>query len=129
MKHMKIYSDVDAKEITFTFFRQPVQRITRHRYFYTHDWVPRTGRGSLLFCLIYIFLQRPVLCCWQFQPKACKMTRKFWQPVQPAIPDKIYYPPITYYWTGLLILDHSYLVGNMTISKIAGTKALEPLKS
>jgi hypothetical protein len=37
-------------------------------------------------------------------------------------------PPITYDWTGLLILDHSYLVGNLTISKIAETKALEPLK-
>ncbi len=24
------------------------------------------------------------------------------------------YPQITYYWTGLLILDHSYLVGNLT---------------
>ncbi len=30
---------------------------------------------------------------------------------------------------GLLILDHSYLVGNLTKSKIAETKALEPLKS
>jgi hypothetical protein len=38
-------------------------------------------------------------------------------------------PPITYYWTGLLILDHSYLVGNLTNSKIAETKAVEPLKS
>ncbi len=38
-------------------------------------------------------------------------------------------PPITYYWTGLLILDQSYLVGNLTNSKIAETKALEPLKS
>ncbi len=38
-------------------------------------------------------------------------------------------PPITYYWTGLLILDHSYLVGNLTNSKIAETKALEPIKS
>ncbi len=37
--------------------------------------------------------------------------------------------PITYYWTGLLIMDHSYLVGNLTNSKIAETKALEPLKS
>jgi hypothetical protein len=37
--------------------------------------------------------------------------------------------PITYYWTGLLILDNSYLVGNLTNSKIAETKALEPLKS
>jgi hypothetical protein len=39
------------------------------------------------------------------------------------------YPPITYYWTGFLILDHSYLVGNFTNSEIAETKALEPLKS
>jgi hypothetical protein len=33
------------------------------------------------------------------------------------------------YWTGLLMLDHSYLVENLTNSKIAETKALEPLKS
>jgi predicted membrane-bound dolichyl-phosphate-mannose-protein mannosyltransferase len=33
------------------------------------------------------------------------------------------YLAITYYWTGLLILDHSYLVGNLTNSKIAETKA------
>ncbi len=39
------------------------------------------------------------------------------------------YPPITYCWTVPLILDHSYLVGNLANSKIAGTKALEPLKS
>ncbi len=39
------------------------------------------------------------------------------------------HPPITYYWTGLVILDHTYLVGNLTNSKIAETKALEPLKS
>ncbi len=38
------------------------------------------------------------------------------------------YPQITYYWTDLLILDHLYLVGNLTNSKIAETKALEPLK-
>ncbi len=38
------------------------------------------------------------------------------------------YPLITYYWTGLLILDHSFLVGNLTNSKFAETKALEPLK-
>jgi hypothetical protein len=37
-------------------------------------------------------------------------------------------PPITHYWTDILILDHSYLVGNLTSSKIAETKALEPLK-
>jgi hypothetical protein len=40
-----------------------------------------------------------------------------------------HFPPITYYWTGFLILDHSYLVGNLTNSKIAETKALESLKS
>jgi hypothetical protein len=39
------------------------------------------------------------------------------------------YPPNTYYWTDLLILDHSYFVWNLTNSKIAETKALEPLKS
>ncbi len=39
------------------------------------------------------------------------------------------YPPITYYRTGLLILDNEYLVGNLTDSKIAETKASEPLKS
>ncbi len=45
----------------------------------------------------------------------------------PSIP--VVYPPITYYWTGLLILDHSNLVWNLTNSKIAETDALEPLKS
>jgi hypothetical protein len=39
------------------------------------------------------------------------------------------YPSITYYWTGLLILDHSYPVGNLKNSKFAEIKALEPLKS
>jgi hypothetical protein len=39
------------------------------------------------------------------------------------------YTPITYYWTGLLIFDHSYFLGNLTNSKIAERKALEPLKS
>jgi hypothetical protein len=38
------------------------------------------------------------------------------------------YPTITYYWTVPLILDHSYLFGNLTNSKIDETKALEPLK-
>jgi hypothetical protein len=33
-----------------------------------------------------------------------------------------YYLPITYYWTVPLILDHSYLVGELTSSKIADTK-------
>ncbi len=32
------------------------------------------------------------------------------------------YPPITYSWTLPLILDHSYLVGKLTSSKIADTK-------
>jgi hypothetical protein len=39
------------------------------------------------------------------------------------------YSPVTYSWTGLLIWDTSYLVGNMSNSKIAEMKALEPLKS
>ncbi len=38
-------------------------------------------------------------------------------------------PPITYSCTGLLILDNSYLVGKLTNSIIAETKALVPLKS
>jgi hypothetical protein len=33
-----------------------------------------------------------------------------------------HYPPITYYWTVPLILDHSYLVGKLTSSKTADTK-------
>ncbi len=37
------------------------------------------------------------------------------------------YPTITYYWTVPLILDYSYLVGNLTNSKITETKTLEPL--
>ncbi len=39
------------------------------------------------------------------------------------------YPRITYYWTVPLILDHSYLIGNLINSKIAEAKVLEPLKS
>jgi hypothetical protein len=39
------------------------------------------------------------------------------------------YPTITYYWRVPLILDHSYLFGNLTNSKIAETKALETLES
>jgi hypothetical protein len=43
-----------------------------------------------------------------------------------------YYPPITYYWTVPLILDHSYVVGKLTSSKIVDTKVsariLEDLK-
>ncbi len=38
----------------------------------------------------------------------------------------IVYPPIAYYWTGVLILDRSYLVWNLTNSKIAERKASEP---
>jgi hypothetical protein len=32
------------------------------------------------------------------------------------------YPLITYYWTVPLIVDHSYLVGKLTSSKIADAK-------
>ncbi len=35
------------------------------------------------------------------------------------------YPPITYLWTVPLILDHSYLVGQLTSSKIADTKVCQ----
>jgi hypothetical protein len=35
---------------------------------------------------------------------------------------RYWYPPITYYWTVPLILDHSYLVGILTSSKIADAK-------
>ncbi len=38
-------------------------------------------------------------------------------------------PPDHVLLDSLLILDHSYLVGNLTNSNIAETKALEPLKS
>jgi hypothetical protein len=34
----------------------------------------------------------------------------------------VQYPMITYYWTVPLFLDHSYLVGKLTSSKIADTK-------
>ncbi len=34
-------------------------------------------------------------------------------------------PPITYYWTVPLILDHSYLVGKLTSPKIGDTKVSE----
>jgi hypothetical protein len=39
------------------------------------------------------------------------------------------YHPITYSWTVPLILDRSYLLGNLRNSKIAETKALDHLKS
>ncbi len=78
------------------------------------DWT--RGVFSLLFFVywnsmphLYIVLGRPsalLLCCcwtkiesWTFSIDGC-------------------YPPITYYWTVSLILDHSYLVGNLTNSKI-----------
>ncbi len=46
---------------------------------------------------------------------------------QPSLP--LQYTPITYYWIVPLILDDSYLVGNLTNLRIAETKALELLKS
>jgi hypothetical protein len=39
-----------------------------------------------------------------------------------------WYFPITYYWTGLLMLDHSYLVGNLTNSKIGWNKRFRTSK-
>jgi hypothetical protein len=41
---------------------------------------------------------------------------------------KARYPPITYYWTVPLILDHSYLVGNLTNAKFGETKAYRTSK-
>ncbi len=38
-----------------------------------------------------------------------------------------FWPPIAYYWTVPLILDQWYFVWNLKNSKIAETKALEPL--
>ncbi len=38
------------------------------------------------------------------------------------------YPSITYSWTVPLILDHSYLVGNLTNSKIAEKKSFRTSK-
>jgi hypothetical protein len=35
---------------------------------------------------------------------------------------RVIYPPITFYWTVFLILDHSYLVEKLTSSKFADTK-------
>jgi hypothetical protein len=37
--------------------------------------------------------------------------------------------PITYYWTVPLILDHSYLVGELTSSKIADSPDLRGSKA
>ncbi len=39
-----------------------------------------------------------------------------------SVDGRIRTPPITYYWTVPLILDHSYLVGRLTSLKIADTK-------
>ncbi len=53
------------------------------------------------------------------------------QPLCPTMLLKVLrYHPITYYWTVPLILDHSFLVGKLTSSKIADTKVkiLEVLK-
>ncbi len=41
----------------------------------------------------------------------------------------VHHLTITYYWIVSLILDHSYLVGNLSNSEINETKALDLLKS
>ncbi len=43
-------------------------------------------------------------------------------PLSPTHTSIPIYPPITYYSTLTLTLDHSYLVGKLTSSKIADTK-------
>jgi hypothetical protein len=78
--------------------------------------------GSLLISVQGIEVTWPILRVCVGIPPCVSVLIKF--PSQP-----LYYSQITYYWTGLLISDPSYLVGNLTNSKIAERKALEPLKS
>jgi hypothetical protein len=65
-------------------------------------------------CVIHKYILFPQIS--HFAKEKSSQYKHFWQ-----------YPPITYYWPGLLILDHSYPVGNLTNSKTAETKGLEPL--
>jgi hypothetical protein len=48
----------------------------------------------------------------------------FWV-LKPQGGEPFQYPMITYSWTVPLILDHSYLVGNLTNTKIPETKDLD----
>jgi hypothetical protein len=74
--------------------------------------------------LIQILFKIQSSTCYDFKP-GIRLARK----LSPKKLKPIEYPPITYYWTGLQILDHSYLVRNLTNSKIAETIASEPPKS
>jgi hypothetical protein len=60
----------------------------------------------------------------KFNLKKCNPLRKRTVETQKLLYHRFYfrYHPITYYWTVPLILDHSYLVGKLTNSKIADTK-------
>jgi hypothetical protein len=94
------------------------QRWTRHR------------RSVLWYNFLYIFYcltYHTVLSLLSFLPYHESNHQSLKTTVLYSVP--LSNPEITYYWTGLLILDHLYLVGNLTNSKIAETKALEPLKS
>jgi hypothetical protein len=51
--------------------------------------------------------------------KEGKKWKKLWEYEFDDIKKHFKLPPITYYWTVPLILDHSYRVGKLTISKIA----------
>jgi hypothetical protein len=67
---------------------------------------------SFFWLINYCFSNRKRIRVWN-----CDATRK-----RRKRPYLHLYPPITYYWTVPLILDHSYLVGKLTRSKIADTK-------
>jgi hypothetical protein len=69
---------------------------------------------------------RAILCCWVRTEDGslgtcCTVEEKTWY-IHKYSYYPIAYPPITYYWTVPLILDHSYLVGKSTSSNIADTK-------
>jgi hypothetical protein len=90
------------------------EKIEANEKFWKKNWTCKLGSGN--FCTE--FTQRSY--------RSCKKTHNVSTWSEVICFDGI---PITYYWTGLLTLDHSYLVGNLTSPKIAETKALEPLES
>jgi hypothetical protein len=59
--------------------------------------------------------------CYFLSPRCSSSPSGFFWSVCFLCRDTNQYLPITYYWTVPLILDHSYLVGKLTSSKIADT--------
>jgi hypothetical protein len=76
--------------------------VCNYAYSLNHGWHNTLSSVCLLFCLLCL--------------SALLFSLFFDTFLTPRV---IHYPAITYYWTCLLILDHSYLVGNLTYSKIA----------